>query len=184
MSDTGTIHPAPVRIIGIGSAAGGDVLGWHAVERLLASGWTSRYPDGLLDVSCSPTPALLPAMTGATRLLILIDALLDGSAPGSLHRLTADRLATDAQASSHGVGVGEALALIEALYGDTLQVVVLGISAGTPDPGAGVDTRLDTAWPSLLAALDEVVRQYLEQDNGVNCMPGATDEYPLKRDIR
>jgi hydrogenase maturation protease len=175
MSDTGTISPATVRIVGIGSAAGCDAIGWEACARLLASDWTSRYPDGLLDVSCSPTPAQLPAMLGGTRVLILIDALLDCSAPGSLHELTMDQLAAGPQASSHGVGVGEVLALINTLYGDALQVVVLGISTGTPDPGASADTRLDAAWPSLLAALDEIVRQHLEQGNRVNTAPAATD---------
>jgi hydrogenase maturation protease len=171
MTDTGL--PAPVRIVGIGSAAGCDALGWQAAERLLASDWVRRYPDRLLEVSCCPTPAQLPAMSGETRLLIIIDALRDNSAPGSLRQLTADQLATGPQASSHGLGVGEALALIDALYGDTLQVVVLGIGTGTADPRTSADWQLDTAWPSLLALLDETVRHYLEQ--------GSRGEYGTRR---
>ncbi len=177
MSDTGTLSPAPVRIVGIGSAAGCDAIGWRAVERLLASDWTRRYPGGLLEVSCSPTPAQLPAMPGGTRVLIVIDALLDCSAPGSLHELTMDRLAAGPQASSHGVGVGEALALINALYGDALQVVVLGISTGTAAPGASANSLLDRAWPSLLAKLDEIVQQHLDQDNRVNMAPAGAHCY-------
>lgn len=163
MTDTGSKVQAAVRIVGIGSASGSDTLGWDAADRLLTSGWTSRYPAGVLDVSTCPTPAQLPAMLHGTRLLLLIDALLDDSTPGRLHRLAADRLAAGPQASSHGVGVAEALALIDALQGDSIQVMVLGISTGPPGHGANSDSLLNKAWPSLQTTLDEIIGQYLAQ---------------------
>lgn len=164
MTDTGSTAPAPVRIVGIGSAAGSDTLGWDAAERLQASGWAGRYPAGVLEVSTCTTPAQLPAMLNGARLLLLIDALQDGSTPGSLHWLSANTLAAGSQASSHGLGVAEALGLIDALQGDAVEVVVLGISTGIPDHGATGDSLLETAWPSLQTTLDEIIGQYLAQD--------------------
>ena len=106
-----------------------------------------------------------------------VDALLDGSTPGRLRRLTADQLATGPQASSHGVGVAEALALIDALQGDVIRVVVLGVSTGTPDHGAHSNSLLDTAWPSLQTALDEMIGQYLAQDETAALPPAGAGRY-------
>jgi hydrogenase maturation protease len=177
MTDTGSTAPAPVRIVGIGSASGSDALGWYAADRLLASGWAGRYPAGMLEVSTCPTPAQLPAMLNGTRLLLLIDALLDGGTPGRLQQLTADQLAAGSQASSHGVGVAEALALIEALQGDAIQVVVLGVSVGTAGHGTNSDSLLDTAWPSLQTALDEIIGQYLAQGVTAGLPPAGAGRY-------
>ena len=177
MTDTGSMSQAPIRIVGIGSAAGSDTLGWDAADRLLATGWSNRYPAGVLDVSSCTTPAQLPAMLNGTRLLLLIDALLDGSTPGSLHRLTANQLAAGPQASSHGVGVAEALALIDALQGDAIRVVVLGVSTGTPDYFTSSDSLLDTAWPSLQTALDEMIGQYLAQGETAASPPAGAGRY-------
>ena len=175
MTDTGST--APVRIVGIGSASGNDTLGWDAAERLLTSGWAGRYSAGVFEVSTCAAPAQLPAMLNGVRLLLLIDALLDGDTPGRLHRLTADQLAAGSQASSHGVGVAEALALIEALQGEAIQVVVLGICAGTPDHRANSDGLLDTAWPSLQTTLDEIIGQYLAQGETAGLPPASAGRY-------
>jgi len=177
MTDTGTPTPAPVRIVGIGSASGNDTLGWDVAERLLTSGWASRYPAGVLEVSTCTTPAQLPAMLNGARLLLLIDALLDGDTPGRLQRLTADTLAAGSQASSHGVGVAEALALIDALQGDAIQVVLLGVCVGTPDHSANSDNLLDTAWPSLQTTLDEIIGQYLEPGETAASPPVSAGRY-------
>ena len=177
MIDSGSTAPAPVRIVGIGSASGNDTLGWDAADRLLASGWASRYPAGMLDVSTCATPAQLPAMLNGTHLLLLIDALLDGDTPGRLQRLTTHQLAAASQASSHGVGVAEALALIEALQGGTIQVVVLGVSVGTAGHGTNSDSLLDTAWPSLQTALNEIIGQYLAQEETTASPPVSAGRY-------
>ena len=177
MIDSVSTAPAPVRIVGIGSASGNDALGWDAAERLLTSGWANRYPAGVLEVSTCTTPAQLPAMLNGTRLLLLIDALRDGGTAGSLHRLTADQLAAGSRASSHGMGVAEALALIDALQGDAIRVVVLGVSTGTPDHGAHSNSLLDTAWPSLQTALDKMIGQYLAQDETAGLPPAGAGRY-------
>ncbi len=177
MTDTGTPTPAPVRIVGIGSASGNDTLGWDAAKRLLTSGWASRYPAGVLEVSTCTTPAQLPAMLNGTRLLLLIDALLDCDTPGRLHRLTVDTLAAGSQASSHGVGVAEALALIEALQGDAIQVVVLGVCVGTPDHCANSNSLLEMAWSSLQTALDDIIGQYLEPGETAGLPPVSAGRY-------
>lgn len=164
MTDSSTT-PAAVQIVGIGSPGGCDALGWLAAERLAGSDWASHVPGQSLEISACATPAQLPAMLGTTRLLILIDALLDQGPAGRVLRLHPEDLAHAATTSSHGIGVAEALALIDVLYGETVEVVVLGISTGNASAGSevGAETSLEQAWPALEVALDEVVGDYLRQ---------------------
>jgi hydrogenase maturation protease len=154
-----------VQIVGIGSASGCDALGWLAAERLAGSDWGSHVAGEPIGISACATPAQLPALPGTTRLLILIDALLDHGPAGRVLRLHPEELAKSATTSSHGVGVAEALALIDVLHGETVAVTVLGISTGNAPAGSEVatETCLERAWPALEVALDEVVGNYMRQ---------------------
>ena len=171
--------PAAVQIVGIGSANGCDALGWLAAERLAGNDWASPVPGQVIEISACATPAQLPAMLGATRLLILIDALLNHGPAGRVLRLHPEELAKAATTSSHGMGVTEALALIDALYGETVAVVVLGISAGKAPAGSEIaaETCLEQAWPALEVALDELVGNYMRQHQRPASRATGTRDY-------
>ncbi|MDX1698827.1 MAG: hypothetical protein R3308_11095 [Thiohalobacterales bacterium] len=152
-----TVMTAPVRIIGIGSATGVDALGRAAIERLRKSRWAAHHPAGLVDIAACPAPALLPARVRGPGLLVLIDALPDDGAPGRVRQLSVEELASAPETSSHGMGIREAVALIEALEGDALKTIVLGISCGASDDVADIDALLDAAWPALPEILDGLI---------------------------
>ena len=154
-----------IHIIGIGSPSGCDALGWMAAERLSESDWARRYSGQGIEITACATPAHLPAMAGSDGLLILIDALLDNGTAGQVRRLRRQDLADATSTSSHGVGVAEALALVEVLTGEALEAAVLGIRSGKSDDNAR--GLLEQAWPDLLATLDEVITAYLDADRQI-----------------
>jgi hydrogenase maturation protease len=142
------------RIIGVGSSAAGDDLGWAAIAALEEAG-LDRYAD-LLSLD-RPGPALLDYLDGGSR-VILIDAMQAGLAPGSVRTLSsAELIATAHPPSSHDLGVAETLALAGALGCLPARLFVIGVEAG---PG------LDGAVRSV--ALGEVVQiiQSLLNGNG------------------
>ena len=75
----------------------------------------------------------------------------------------------NATTSSHGVDVAEALTLIDVLHGETVEVVVLGISTGNAPAGSevAVETLLERAWPALEVVLDEVVGDFMSTQAAV-----------------
>ncbi len=97
-----------------------------------------------------------------------MDAVRTGATPGTLHRF-ADPAALPAAASvsSHGLGVGEALALGAALGELPPRVVVLG---GEVVP----EGSLPSGTASRLAeAVQEEVRSYLEESEASPAGPGS-----------
>jgi hydrogenase maturation protease len=82
----------------------------------------------------------MDAWAGA-RAVILVDAVLTGAAPGTVHRFDASEHALPAltgAASSHDLGLAEALELARALGSLPPQVIVLGIEGDDFGPGARV----------------------------------------------
>jgi hydrogenase maturation protease len=124
-------------VIGIGSPHGDDQAGWLAIEALQARLPEAQSPACGLTICKLDRPgiALLDALQGCDR-AVLVDALQGGAAPGSLLRLTRHDLQTcAAPASSHGIGVVEALALGEALHRLPPAVRMIGIAIGSAIPG-------------------------------------------------
>ena len=122
---------APV-VVGVGSPFGGDRAGWAVVARL-------GELDGVrVEALDRPGPGLLNVLEGATA-AVIVDAVRSDAVPGTLHRLTRlDQLPAASPASSHGLGLAEALALGERL-GQLPPWVVIGVEAGSdalPGPDA------------------------------------------------
>lgn len=145
-----------LRIIGIGSPFGDDRLGLEAAARL-----ASAPPPGCEVVAADrPGVALLELFTDAGA-IVLIDAVRSGAAPGTVHDLTLEAVPAAGLdlVSSHGLGVGETLALARAL--DRLPSGrLLGVeTAWPPDRGmrlsAPVEAGLARALERLRGWLDE-----------------------------
>jgi hydrogenase maturation protease len=136
---------APV-VVGVGSPFGGDQAGWAVAARL---GDLAGVRVAALD---RPGPALLNTLAGAPA-AVIVDAVHSGAAPGTLHRFSdAAALPTQDPASSHGLGLAEALALGERL-GQLPPWVVVGVEveAGAL-PGTAVLERAAEAVRQELAA--------------------------------
>ena len=137
-------------VVGVGSPFGGDRAGWAVVARL---GDLAGVRTEALD---RPGPALLNTLAGATA-AVIVDAVRADAAPGTLHRLTdAAVLPTRDPASSHGLGLAEALALGERL-GLLPPWVVIGVEvAADALPEAAALERAAEAVRRELAAFGAV----------------------------
>ncbi|TVP87065.1 MAG: hydrogenase maturation protease [Thioalkalivibrio sp.] len=140
-------RPSPLwRIIGIGSPAAGDDLGWLAIDWLRSAGLDRHAELLTLD---RPGPALLDHLQPDAR-VVLIDAMEAGLPAGTLRELVLDDLLAHAHPpSSHHLGLAETLALAQALGALPGHLHLLGIQMA----GGGEDL------PSSEALAAEVVRR-------------------------
>lgn len=142
----------PVRLIGVGSPFGGDLVGWKAIEALERSGLHRRFLPGAVETSCcnSPVSVLLEHMEGA-RAVILIDAMSTGAAAGTVRKILPEELSVDAASiSTHAIGVPESLALAGAIGILPGTVIVYGIEVGHSGPDSEPQAELQLALPRLL----------------------------------
>lgn len=137
-------------IIGVGNEyRHDDGAGLAAVQRLQAlapAGVTFAESDG------EPT-ALLDAWDGAD-LAVVVDGVDGHSAPGRVYRLGLHHPAATARtaASSHGVPLGDAVALARALGRMPRRLLLYGVQVGDVSPGLGLSTP-------VAAAVDQVVAE-------------------------
>jgi hydrogenase maturation protease len=74
--------------------------------------------------------------------------------PGSIHRLTVGQLAADGTAaSSHGLGMPDALRLGRALGRLPRRVVILAVEAADTGAGTELSKPVATALPEVVAAV-------------------------------
>lgn len=135
----------PVRVLGIGSPAETDNLGFLVAHALQGGFDPTRVEITALD---RPGPRLIEHMRGAST-VILVDAVRSGAAAGTLHRLEGRELsrAMVHRTSTHGFGLEETLQLAESLGELPPHLLLMGIEVeGTPPS------------PKHIAALVEAVR--------------------------
>jgi hydrogenase maturation protease len=89
------------------------------------------------------------------------------AAPGTLHRLGPDELASftlDAQ-SAHGWGVAETLALGRSLYSwlAECRITLIGIAGKEFGMGAGISLEVQAALPDAAALIEKEIQGLLEQ---------------------
>jgi hydrogenase maturation protease len=93
--------------------------------------------------------------------VLLLDAVCSGAAPGTLHCIPAVQLRRfGATRSSHGFGVGEALALAGALGQNLEKIAVYGIEI---DPDQQGDSLSGPVQAALGGLVDRVVQDVLRQ---------------------
>lgn len=121
---------------------GDDGAGAAVAQRLLAR----RMPVKLVDGHAA---ALLDAWTGAPW-VIVVDAVVTGAQPGTVHRW--DRLPEFASTpgSTHGLGVREALELGRILDNLPPAVIVIGVEAESFEPGAPLTASVQAALPAVV----------------------------------
>ncbi|MFF4793848.1 hydrogenase maturation protease [Streptomyces sp. NPDC001276] len=152
-----------VVVIGVGnSLRGDDGVGPAAVEAL-----RGRVPDGtVLAVSDGEPARMLDLWNGADTVVVL-EALRAGSArPGELHTLTAAEATgrTAGTASTHALGLGECLALAEALGQLPPTLVVHAVEVADIELGTGLSEAVRSALPELIDRAAASVRQAYEQN--------------------
>ncbi|MGA7799408.1 MAG: hydrogenase maturation protease [Gammaproteobacteria bacterium] len=135
-----------LQVIGIGSHAGDDQIGWLVVRRL-----QQRHPD-IPCIQCDSPMALLGHLPLDGPLLV-VDGVRSDRPEGTLHYL---RWPMDPcppgwgqPFSSHGLGLGDALALADRLGLLPSPTLLWGIEIGQSAPEEPVS-------PPVLAAVDQL----------------------------
>ena len=148
-------HSSAIRIIGLGNGMrGDDAVGLVAARRLQqeVGGRAQVIEAGMVGVE------LIDMMKGAP-VVILIDAVRSGKAPGSVHRLDASVSPIGGQVftrSSHAIGVSEAIELARAMDVLPATVIVYGVEVGNTEIGRPLS-------PPMGEALDQVVKQIIQE---------------------
>jgi hydrogenase maturation protease len=153
-------RPARVSVVGIGSRfRQDDAAGWEVVARLSRPTARRRLPAGTGLHTVDADPARLVSLWQGTALTIVIDAARAVPArPGRVHRAELGRrrlYCGAATASSHGLGLYDALGLGAALERLPGRLVVYAIEAGDTGFGAGLSPPVRAA---VRAVADSVRR--------------------------
>src|SRR5574338_324758 len=107
-----------------GNSGGGEAgVGPRVAELLAGAGVEVRIVDG-------HATTLLDAWAGL-RWAIVVDAVVTGALPGTVHRWDGLPEMTGAASSTHGRGVGEAIQLGRIVGNVPPRLVVIGIEAET-----------------------------------------------------
>jgi hydrogenase maturation protease len=120
-------------------------------------------PDGTRAVEATGEPTdLLNLWSGEDR-VVLVDAMSTGAAPGTVHTLTCrsghwDAAPPAAAASTHGLGVAEAIGLGNALGSVPEQVVLVGVEVSDTGNGVGLTAAVSAAVPGALAAVTDAIQ--------------------------
>jgi hydrogenase maturation protease len=150
----------PVRIIGIGSSHGADQAGWLVAEALQQSEFPAHLPAGTVSFSQCRFPAELWQLVDGCELAILIDAV--GAEPGTVVEIDSGDLVSSKELySTHGIGVGEALALIPALTDQPPRVVLLGVGVDAEDGGYSMKDVQRTL-PRVRELMQTRLREFLQ----------------------
>jgi len=91
--------------------------------------------------------------------LVLVDALPDRGAPGTLHVFEADHetLSSTAGLEAHSMDPAAVFATLKALGGTAPQTIVVGCEVENIDEGMGLSEPVSAAVPSAIAAIREVL---------------------------
>lgn len=140
-------------VLGFGNAwRGDDGAGPAVIERLRARGAARAAALG------APGPELFERWGPADR-VALVDAVVSGAAPGTIHRLDALRAPLPAglrRLSTHGGGLGEALELARALERLPAELTVYAIEGATFEAGQPLS-------PAVAAAVAQVADELREE---------------------
>jgi hydrogenase maturation protease len=153
-------------IVGVGnSLRGDDSVGLQAVRMWQhAYAETAGLPGVLIETMEQPGPRLLELMNDAKG-VVMVDAGVSGSAPGTVHRFGEDRLAVFRQdcASLHGWGIAEMLRLGRLIAPKYEEAVIrfVAIEAENLAHGSILSAPVRQALPIACDAIQEEVRSLL-----------------------
>lgn len=137
-------------IVGVGNAWRHDDAAGLAVARLVGGVELTGEVAGLVEV------------LGAHHAVIAVDAVASGAGPGTIHRF--DAAATPLpggfrSASTHALGLAEAIELARALDALPAQLVVYGIEGADFSAGEGLSAAVADAVERAAALIaEEIVR--------------------------
>lgn len=146
-------------IVGVGSPHGDDRAGWLVIDALDARLRGRAAADAETVALDRPGMTLLAHLRGADR-AVLVDAIAGRDAPGTIAVVSAVDLQLDAvRASTHGVGVAEALTLGASLKMLPSALTLIGIVADPRAAGAAPSAPVRRAARQLASQLARWLRE-------------------------
>ncbi|GAA1510017.1 hydrogenase maturation protease [Sphaerisporangium rubeum] len=142
-------------VIGVGGDSRGDDAAGLEVVRLLRG----RLPPSVALTESPGDPMHLVTTWRGARLAIVVDAVSSGAVPGTVHHDARPGPAPAWRASSHALGLADAIALGEALGSLPDELVVFGVEGGD----FGVDAPVTPPVRAAIRATAEAVRRRLDQ---------------------
>ncbi|MCZ7527998.1 MAG: hydrogenase maturation protease [Acidimicrobiia bacterium] len=143
-------------VIGLGNPfRRDDGVGWRVVASarpLLSAEVAVRELDG--------EPARIVEAWDGADLAVVVDAVVTGAAPGTVHVLDRSIEALPAGAArggSHALGVGEAVALARAVGRAPGRLVVLGVEVADLGDGPGLSPAVERAVAGAAARVAAIV---------------------------
>ncbi|MDZ7578312.1 MAG: hydrogenase maturation protease [Candidatus Nanopelagicales bacterium] len=152
---------SPVLVIGVGNPyRRDDGVGLAILERL-----RSQPLDGVEIVEETGEPTALVTRWAGYSFAIMIDAVSSGAPPGTVHRIECSDgnwavPARNSKASTHGLGVAEAVQLGLALNRIPDRLTILGVETKDVANGEGLS-------PEVAAAVDDVVAAVIAEAEAV-----------------
>ena len=153
-------HP-PIKVIGVGNAwRGDDAAGLLVARRLEAD----RLPRVEISQCLGTVTAIQEAWQDATG-VIVVDAVVSGGLPGTIHRFDGHGDEMPAQLSrspsSHGWGVAEALALGRLFQELPPVLIIYGIEGKNFNPGQKVSPEVAAAIPAAVDRIRQEIQAWL-----------------------
>jgi hydrogenase maturation protease len=145
-----------VAVIGIGNLLrADDGVGVHVVRRLNES-WPEVYA---VDLSTAEI-GVLDHVRGRG-VVVIIDAIVSGAKPGTVHRVELGDVSDEVFTRSHGLSLASSLQLGYRLYPGEMpeKIVVLAVEAGDIESfSADLTPEVEAAVPGVI---DEVMREVM-----------------------
>jgi hydrogenase maturation protease len=147
-----------VKVIGVGNRwRSDDAAGLEVVERL-----RGELPEDVELLDREGEPTVLIGDWEDADVVWLVDAVSSGAPPGTLHRIDVARQELPPElfrASTHHLGLAEAVELARALGRLPERVVFHGIEGGSFDAGEGLTAEVGDA----VARVAQAVREEVER---------------------
>jgi hydrogenase maturation protease len=156
-------HPR-IKVIGVGNAwRGDDAAGLLVARRLQAD----HLPQVHISECLGTVSAIQEAWQDAAG-VIVVDAVVSGGLPGTIHRFDAWGAGMPVELSrspsSHGWGVAEALALGRLFQELPPVLIIYGIEGKNFDPGHNVSPEVAAAIPAAAEMIRREIFAWLERD--------------------
>lgn len=148
-----------VLLIGVGN----DLRGDDRVGLVLARVIRARGLPRVRVVECSgDITAWFSHWSGADA-VVMIDAVVSGAQPGSLHRLDVSEDPLPAShrspSSSHVMDVGQIVELARTLHRLPRRLLIFGVECAQFEQGTDLSPAVQAALPAAVTAIEETLRQ-------------------------
>lgn len=138
-------------VLGVGNTIMSDEgVGVRCIEHLLASG---ALPADVAAIDGGTSTAELLGDLDGVDLLVIVDAVETGGAPGTLIRLEGDRIpsAFSNKLSPHQHGINDLLAMLQFAGRSPSRVVLHGVQPAVIELGMELSPAIDAVLPELVA---------------------------------